>query len=174
MRLLVASTMGAGHLAPLLPFARAAAARGHEVTVAGPPSIAGSVAAAGHPFWALDDPPPDELGAVWSQVPSLPPDQQNVVVVRDIFARLGARARLPRLREACEELRPDVVLRESAELGSPVAAELAGIPHARVATSLAAMEEAVMELAAGPVDDLRASAGLPRAAPPRCSRPPPA
>ena len=160
MRALFSSTRGAGHFNPLVPFARAFGRAGHEVLVAGPPDLARQAAEAGFDFWQFDPPAEDELGAVWSRVPELPPDEANVVVVGEIFGRLNTTAALPGLRAACQEWRPDVVLRDPNEYGSALAAELEGIPHARVAIGLVSSEELAIGIAAGPVDVLRRAEGL--------------
>jgi UDP:flavonoid glycosyltransferase YjiC (YdhE family) len=161
VRALLSSTRGAGHFNPLVPFARAIERAGHEVMVAGPPDLAGPVEAAGLGFRQFDPPPPDELGAVWSRVPRLTNDEANQVVVGEIFGRLNSTAALPKLRAAFEEWRPDVVLRDPAEFGSAVAAELHGVPHARVAVGLASTEEMCLGIAAGAVDAIRRVEGLP-------------
>ena len=161
MRALFSSTRGAGHFNPLVPFARAFERAGHEVLVAGPPDLAGPVEAAGFGFWRFDPPPEGELGEVWSRVPELPPDEANATVVGQIFGRLNTTAALPRLRAAFDEWRPDVVVRDPNEYGSALAAELHGIPHARVAVSLSSSEEVALGLAAGEVDAIRRAAGLP-------------
>ena len=161
MRVLAASTRGMGHFNPLVPFLDACLRGGHEVLVGGPPTLAAAVESAGYDFWEFDDPPADELDEVWSRVPSLPPDEQNALVVRDIFARLDATASLPQLRAACRDWHPDVVLREGNEYGSAIAADLHGIPHARVGIGLSSMEELGLEIAAGTLAELRRSVGLP-------------
>ena len=161
MRALFSSTRGAGHFNPLVPFARAFERAGHEVLVAGPPDLAGPVESAGFRFSQFDPPPDDELGPVWARVPELPPEEANAAVVGEIFGRLNSTAALPRLRETCERWRPDVVLRDPNEYGSALAAELHGIPHARVAIGLASTEELGMGLAAGAVDAIRRAEGLP-------------
>jgi len=161
IRVLFSSTRGAGHLNPLLPFADACRRAGDEALICGPPPAAAAVESSGHAFWELAAPPGDELDAVWSTVPSLPPEEQNAVVIREIFGRLNTSAALPRLRQACEEWRPDVVVRETAEYGSALAAELHGIPHARVGIGLSSMEELGLRVAAAAVDDLRRAAELP-------------
>jgi UDP:flavonoid glycosyltransferase YjiC (YdhE family) len=145
----------------LVPFADACLRHGHEVLVAGPPSLAGAVERVGYEFWRFDDPPEDELADVWARVPSMPPDEQNAVVVGEIFGRLDATASLPGLREACAEWAPDVVVREPNEYGSAVAAELYEIPHARVAIGLSRMEELALRYAANAVETLRGAVGLP-------------
>ena len=160
MRALVSSTRGAGHFNPLVPFARAFERAGHEVMVAGPPPLAGPARDAGFGFWEFDPPPEDELGAIWGRVPDLPPDEANRVVVGDIFGRLNTTAALPRLRAAFEEWRPDVVLRDPNEYGAALAAELHGVPHGRIAISLASTEELGLGIAAGAIDAIRRAEGL--------------
>ena len=144
-----------------MPFARAFERAGHEVMVAGPPDLAGPVDSAGFAFWQFDPPPEDELGAVWGRVPQLPPEEANEVVVGELFGRLNTTAALPKLRAAFEEWRPDVVLRDPNEYGSALAAELHGVPHARVAVGLISSEELGLGIAAGPVDAIRQAEGLP-------------
>jgi UDP:flavonoid glycosyltransferase YjiC (YdhE family) len=161
MRALFSSTRGAGHFNPLVPFARAFERAGHELLFAGPPDLAGAVDGAGFEFWRFDPPPEDELGAVWGRVPELPPVEANEVVVGELFGRLNTTAALPRLREACEEWRPDVVLRDPNEYGSALAAELHSIPQARVAIGLASTEELGMGIAASAIDAIRKAEGLP-------------
>jgi UDP:flavonoid glycosyltransferase YjiC (YdhE family) len=161
VRALFSSTRGAGHFGPLVPFADVCLRHGHDVIFAGPPSLAGPVESAGHRFWQFDDPPEDELAEVWSRVPSLSPDEQNALVIGEVFTRLDATASLPGLRAACSQWQPDVVVRDSNEYGSAVAAELHGIPHARVAIGLSAMEGLALRMCSAPLDDLRRAAGLP-------------
>ena len=45
--MLASTTAGAGHLGPVVPFARACVAAGHDVVMAAPASFAASVGAAG-------------------------------------------------------------------------------------------------------------------------------
>ena len=161
MRALFSSTRGAGHFNPLVPFARAFERAGHEVLVAGPPDLADSVEAAGFGFWEFDPPPADELGEIWGRVPQLPPEEANEVVVGEIFGRLNSTAALPKLRAAFEEWGPDAVLRDPNEYASALAAELHGVPHARVAIGLISSEELGLGIAAGAIDAIRRAEGLP-------------
>jgi UDP:flavonoid glycosyltransferase YjiC (YdhE family) len=161
VRALFSSTRGAGHFNPLVPFARAFGRAGHEVLLAGPPDLAGPADAAGFEFWQFDPPPEDELGATWARVPELPPEEANEVVIGEIFGRLNTTAGLPRLRAACEEWRPDAVLRDPNEYGSALAAELHDTPHGRVAIGLASSEELALGIAAGAIDAIRQAEGLP-------------
>jgi UDP:flavonoid glycosyltransferase YjiC (YdhE family) len=161
VRALFSSTRGAGHFNPLVPFARAFERAGHEVLFAGPPDLGAAVEAAGFDFWEFDPPPADELGEIWERVPQLPPEEANEVVVGQIFGRLNSTAALPKLRAAFEAWRPDVMLRDPNEYASALAAELHGVPHARVAIGLVSSEELGLGIAAGPIDAIRQAEGLP-------------
>jgi UDP:flavonoid glycosyltransferase YjiC (YdhE family) len=160
VRALFTSTRGAGHFNPLVPFARAFERAGHQVMFGGPPPLADPAARAGFRFWQVDPPPEDELGAVWSRVPELPPDEANEVVVGQIFGRLNTTAALPLMRNAFEQWRPDVVLRDPNEYSGALLAEEHGIPHARVAISLISSEEAGLGIVAGEIDAIRRAEGL--------------
>lgn len=170
MRVLVASTAGAGHFRPLQPVLEAAARRGDEVLVVVPPGLLASVEATGRSFRLGVEPSQDELAQLWARFPSLPPGEAAVLVEREIFGRLCTAAMLPALEEACREWRPDLVVREPCEYASAIVAERYGIPHAQVAISLAEIEASSLALAApaleefhhGIVGRLRASPYLTR------------
>jgi UDP:flavonoid glycosyltransferase YjiC (YdhE family) len=161
MRALFSSTRGAGHFNPLVPFARAFACGGHEVIVAGPPDLAGPVDSAGFAFRRFDPPPEDQAAALWARVPQLSPEEANEVVVGELFGRLNTTAALPGLRAAFDECRPDVVLRDPNEYAAALAAEQHSVPHARVAIGLASSEELGLGIAAGAIDAIRRTEGLP-------------
>jgi UDP:flavonoid glycosyltransferase YjiC (YdhE family) len=147
VRVLFASTRGAGHFNPLVPFVEAALRGGHEVMVAGPPALAGTVERAGYPFWPGAAPPEDELGPVWARVPTVSREQAEAIVVGEIFAGLNVRAMLPSLEAACAEWRPELVLRDPSEFASAFAAERHEIPHARIAIGLLTSERTALSIA---------------------------
>ena len=124
MRALVATTAGAGHFAALLPFAAALRDAGHAVRVAAPASFASAVRRAGFAHVPLADAPPHELGTVLARLPGLSRENAaSAVMVSEVFAGLYARAALPAMRAVVEAWRPDLLLRETAEFASYVAAE---------------------------------------------------
>jgi hypothetical protein len=151
VRVLVASTHGAGHFGPLVPFLDACVRGGHEILVIGPPTLDPH----GYSFRPGASPPDDELGPLWAGIHLQPPAQGEVLVVGRIFARLNVRAMLSTLRETIEEWRPDLVLREPNEYASAIAAEEAGVAHARVAIGLALVEEGALAIAAPALEDER-------------------
>src|SRR5580765_5759493 len=128
MRVLLASTHGAGHFGPMTPLADAALAGGHEVLVMGPETLDPR----GYPFRAGGSPPADVLRELWSTMHRRPPAQAEVVVVGTIFAGLNVHAMLGPLEDVIADWKPDLVLRETSEYASAIAAERHGIPHARV------------------------------------------
>lgn len=65
-------------------------------------------------------------------------------MVGSIFAGLNVQATPPALEEAIEEWEPDLVLREPNEYASAIAAERHRVAHARVAISLALVEEGAL------------------------------
>jgi UDP:flavonoid glycosyltransferase YjiC (YdhE family) len=140
MRVLVASGPGAGHALPLLPFVTALAGRGDDVLLVVPPELEATARATGHPYRLGARPPADELDPLWSRFGAAPPAEAAVIANREIFGRLNTTAMLPAMRDAVATWRPDVVLREPCEYASAITALGAGIPHAQVGISQAAIE----------------------------------
>src|SRR4051794_14325300 len=99
MRILFASTRGAGHFGPLVPFAQALLRAGDDVLVAAPRSTAALVASAGLDLWPCDDPPERQVMAIFSASSDLEPHEAGVRVVREVFAGAFVRAALPGLGE---------------------------------------------------------------------------
>jgi UDP:flavonoid glycosyltransferase YjiC (YdhE family) len=161
MRVLFSSTRGAGHLQPLLPYARALVARGHEVAVAAPESVAMTVREAGLTLLPFDHPGDEVLAPIWARLRGMSEAEGMTVASCEIFAGVNARTALPKLRATIREWRPDLVVRESVEYGALVAAEAEGVRHARVAVHAVSFEEVFPPAVGAPVDALRAAAGLP-------------
>jgi hypothetical protein len=164
MRVLVSTTAGSGHFGPLVPFARACAAAGHEVVVAAPASFAAEVTDAGFRHRPFADAPPELMGQIFGRLPSLSFEGANEVVVADVFGRLDAQAAWPGLVQVIDDWRPDVVLREPCEFGSLAAARSAGVPQVMVAIGVSATTDYLEPLVAGPLAELDALAGLPEGA----------
>lgn len=146
MRVLVASTAGAGHFGPLRPVIDALLARGDEVLVVAPPGLAATVTALHVPHVIGADPPQPELAALWQRFAQCPPDEAAVIANREIFGRLGTAAMLPAVRSAVRDWTPDLVVREPCEYASAVVAEQAGIAHLQVAIGLARVEASALTL----------------------------
>jgi UDP:flavonoid glycosyltransferase YjiC (YdhE family) len=145
MRILFATGQGGGHFGPLVPFARAYERAGHEVMVAAPHSAAAMVERAGFAFRGVGE--PHGRSAAWAPVfsgdgPGAP------FVVRELFVGLDARAALPGMVAAVEDWRPDLIVRETCEFASCVAAEQFDLPVIDVGPHLNASIDASGLLAA--------------------------
>jgi UDP:flavonoid glycosyltransferase YjiC (YdhE family) len=163
VRVLFATTAGAGHYGPLVPFARACVAAGHDVVVAAPGSFAESVARDGFEHAEFADVPPERMGPVYGRLSELSFEEANRTVLAVIFGRLDAQAALPGVREVIADWRPDIVVREPCEFGSLVAAERAGLPQVQVAIGLGALGGFALPILEEPLAELSVLAGLPDA-----------
>jgi EryCIII-like glycosyltransferase len=161
MRVLFATTANDGHFGPLVPFLRATAAAGHEVRVAAPASYAPALERAGVAHEPFADAPPELIGPVMGRLPSLPFEEADDTVVREVFGRIDAQAGLPGVVETIGRWRPDVVVRESAELASLAAAEGAGIPHVHVCIGMHEIVTRFAEAVLDPLMELDRLVGLP-------------
>jgi UDP:flavonoid glycosyltransferase YjiC (YdhE family) len=160
MRVLFSSTRGAGHLQPLLPYAHALEAHGHEVQIAGPADIAETLRAEKLAHAPFSHPGDATLAPIWARLRGASPDEALALAIREIFAGLNSKAALPKLMETIDAWRPDLIVRDSVEFASAIAAERAGVPHARVAVHMVSFEEVIPALAADPLDELWREAGL--------------
>jgi UDP:flavonoid glycosyltransferase YjiC (YdhE family) len=161
VRVLFSTTAGSGHFGPMVPFAKACRAAGHEVTVAAPASFAAAVAAAGLDHAPFADVPPEVLGPIYGGLGQVSREEANRTVMADIFGRLDARAALPGVTEILTRWRPDVVVREFCEFASLVAAHKAGVPQVEVAIGLASGLARALEVVAASLAELDAIAGVP-------------
>jgi len=148
MRVLVASTGGAGHFNPLVPFIEALHRRGDQVLIVGPPELKAMAEATGQPFESGAAPTPRDLNLIWHRFPTLPPREAAVLINRELFGRLCTAAMLPAVERAIEAWRPDLVLRDPCEYASAIVAGRSGILHAQVAISQARIEASSLTLAA--------------------------
>jgi UDP:flavonoid glycosyltransferase YjiC (YdhE family) len=160
MRLLFATTAGAGHFGPLIPFARGAVGLGHDVIVAAPSMFESSVIDAGFDFRPLGERPEAEREAMFGRMYRASFDEANTIMIRDGFAGIYARAALPSMLDLIREWRPDRVIRESLEFASLAAAEALGTVHVQVATGLFSTLDSDIRPARAAVRDLLSAAGV--------------
>jgi UDP:flavonoid glycosyltransferase YjiC (YdhE family) len=160
MRIMFCTKSGAGHLGPLVPFAKAFLRNNDEVVVTAPLEMAEMVAAAGLDHHPLPDPPQDRRGPLFARARQMDPQAANAMVVSDVFVRIDTRAGYAHVLAAVESHRPDVMLIDSSDFAAALAAEATGTPAVTVGITLARHRE----LLAGPVDEaldeVRAELGL--------------
>jgi UDP:flavonoid glycosyltransferase YjiC (YdhE family) len=156
MRILVASTGGAGHVTPMLPIARACRRAGHDVALIGPPMLSSVAEQEGLPFIAGALPDESETGPLWARVPHLPRDEAESLVVGQIFAGANVRAMLPAMRDAVGAWSPEVIVREPAEFASAVVADEQGVPSVQVGVGLIAAQQLISAMAEPALEEWRA------------------
>ncbi|MGA9749899.1 MAG: glycosyltransferase [Nocardioides sp.] len=162
MRILFTFIGGRGHLQPLIPVARAAAAAGHVVAVAGSRKQGDHIRAAGLEAIATGAPvpTPEQTGPTRDLTPLQPVDpRQDERDFVESFARRGARRHATAVLDVVRRWRPDVLVRDEADFGSGVAAERAGVPCV-VLLVLAAGSLLRRDLVVGPLAELRDEHGL--------------
>ncbi|MEU7865877.1 glycosyltransferase [Dactylosporangium sp. NPDC049140] len=151
MRILFGFAGGSGHVQPLLPLARAAAARGHAVAFTGRP---GGLPDGFEGFPAGTDAPNERR-------PLLALDREREArEFRDGFGGWIARERAATTREVAARWRADLVVCDDADFGSMIAAESLGLPHASVVVLAAGTFGRPPGLAAV-LDETRSVYGLP-------------
>ncbi|MEI9936223.1 MAG: glycosyltransferase [Pseudomonadota bacterium] len=160
MRGLFSSTRGAGHLQPLLPYARALVARNHEVVVAAPSEASEALRSAELPHAPFDHPGEAVLTPIWARLKDARSEEAMAIAACEIFAGANPSFALPKLQATIRSFRPELVVRESFEFAALVAAEAASVRHARVAVHATSFEVPLSALIDGPIDALRSLAGL--------------
>ena len=160
MRVLITTNAGAGHWHPLVPFAQALRASGHEVAFATSPIGCTALTALGFLcFPAGADETAEEAQARREHAAALPGTEAAAWNWVNLFARSWASRRLPDLLAVCQEWTPAVVMREDLELSGCIAAERFGVPHATI--QVTAWRPWFRPLIAQVLNDLRAAVGLP-------------
>lgn len=160
MRVLCSTTAGEGHFGPVRVLAQACHAAGHEVRVAAPVSFADSVERAGLEHVPVAEPSAAAMGVVFASLARMSREEANRTVMAEVFGRLDAQAAFPDVQAAVTSWRPDVVLRDPAELASLAVAEASGIAHIEVAIAVAALMEWGLVHLAEPMLELDELAGL--------------
>jgi UDP:flavonoid glycosyltransferase YjiC (YdhE family) len=160
MRILFTFIGGLGHFDPLEPVARASVAAGHDVAVACAGGLTARVESAG--FQGLATSAPRPAGPPARDMTPLSRVDAHAAEIEfaENFAGKGARRHADAIQAHIREWRPDIVVRDEADFGSAIAAELWGIPIATVLV-LASGMLIQPHLVAPPLATLRADHGLP-------------
>jgi UDP:flavonoid glycosyltransferase YjiC (YdhE family) len=132
MIVLFTCVVGHGHFHPLIPLARALEGAGHRVVVATDPGFCPYVRRVGfeaHPA-GLDQPEAQARFVAatpgWAETP---PEDRMPLQFPGLFAGVRAPRMLEDLEGLMAEVRPDLVIHDTAELAGAIAAEVAGVPH---------------------------------------------
>lgn len=159
MRVLLTVQPGSGHWFPLVPFAQAIEAAGHEVAFASTPDTCSALKAIGYQaFPAGADETSEEEDARQKHMANFSPQERAAFMWTNVFAGSRAERRLPDMLALMRDWRPDVVLRELTEFTGCIAAEQLDIPHAAV--QITAFSPARHRLIIPQLNRLRESVGL--------------
>ncbi|TDC85959.1 glycosyltransferase [Micromonospora sp. KC606] len=133
MKLLFCSLPAHDHLLELIPVAEAAKRCGHDVAIAVSERFAATVEALGIEHITAG---PDWVGAFIDDLDGdvLPEDMEDFTqtFLAELFCGDAAIAMGNDVAKAIEDWNPDIVLRDTGELGGYLAAERAGLPHVTV------------------------------------------
>ena len=156
MRVLFTVVGVLGHIHPLVPIARAVQAAGHEVACAVPAPVLPTVERAGFRCFPADVAPAREsFGRAFPEMLALTGTDLADFHRRHVFAGLRAEPMARDVHALAPARRPDVIVRDDAELGGCVAAERLGLLHAAV--QVIADRPRLRALIAGPLGELRAA-----------------
>lgn len=161
MRLLITFVGGLGHLAPLLPLARAASDDGHVVAIAGSGGLVPRIEEAGFTAFATSTPPHHHQAPVTQgrkPLEIMDARATELEFARN-FADRGARRMAGAVPDVIREFKPSLVLRDETDLGTTIAAEVLDVPVASHVV-LAAGMLIRPELVAPRLDAVRAEHGL--------------
>lgn len=159
MRVLFTTLPGFGHWHPLILFAAALRAAGHEVAFATTPAACAAIDALGFRcFPAGSDETATEARVRRERMASLG-SESPTWVLPNLFAGAWAADRLPGLLTICASWQPTLLVRENMEFAGCIAAERLGLPHATV--QVAAWRPQTHPLIVAPLNRLRDSVGLP-------------
>lgn len=154
-RMLFCAAGGHGHLQPLLPLAERACAIGHEVAVSGAAALQSYVTERGLRFVPTGPDP------VTNRTPLLPYDleHERAVIGGHFIGRLGP-ARAHDLITLIRGWPVDLIVRDGADFGAAIAAEILRLPHAVVVIQGSGGFVRPRDIEV-PLEQLRATFGLP-------------
>ena len=154
LRVLCTSTGGLGHVQALAPVALALRSRGHDVHWAVAEDGGNTVAAMGFewtPAGLTTSARGDRVATDLARIMRLPMAERRGPLFAALFARAAGPVMQRDLAPVFERVRPDVVLRETAEVAAAPMAKARKIPFVSVAFSGVLPEQARPEV----LDDLR-------------------
>ena len=138
---------------PLVEIAAALREQNHECILLVPPSLVDAARESGLRVVAGDQPSAEAVEAIWERVRQRPPQQVVGLVDRELFAGLATDATRPAAEELIAEFRPDLVVRESCEYATSMAAHCRAVPQVQVGVSAAVIDAGVLNDVAASLDN---------------------
>lgn len=134
MRVLFSSTSGYGHLFPMVPLARAFIAAGHDVLWATGDDACRHVVAAGIPAAPAGLSGPqlrEQVQGLSAAAAAIPPLDRAAFMFPAMFAETFAAPMVADLLPLARRWRPQLLVHEHGELGSPLVGAVLGLPSVR-------------------------------------------
>lgn len=129
MRVLCSTTPMEGVFAPFVPLGKALLAAGHEVLVVTGPDLLPRVAREGFATRAAGPTAMEgAIAAMGDPAVTAAPEGEPWHFGGAMFGAIIAPAKLPALREAAEEFRPDLIVHPPVDLAAPLLATMLGLP----------------------------------------------
>jgi UDP:flavonoid glycosyltransferase YjiC (YdhE family) len=132
MKVLVASTPGWGHVAPMLPVVDELRRRGHEIVWVTADDARSRLVDRGYDVQVhglpLTERLPRAMGILAERAGDIPTTSMRAHAFTTHFALLAAPAAIDGIRSVSSSFRPDVIVREPGELASTIVARASGIP----------------------------------------------
>ena len=162
MRFLFTSLAGLGHFHPLVPAARALEAEGHVVVFGTATSFHRTVEGSGFRvvsagFDRERDGSDERFARLQGELETVSPEgpARTLFRIRSLFAGLYAEWMVRDLLAFAADWKPDVIVREVAQFGGCIAAEVLGIPHASVRSNTMLSSDSARHLVAEQMTGLR-------------------
>lgn len=133
MRILFTANPGFGHVHPMMPLARALAARGHDVRWAVALDACPRIEAAGFQTFPSGMGGPQrqaEFDRCRAAVSTLAPEQRPEVLFPAFFGEVCTPPMLDDLLPVIDGWQPALIVNDASELAAPLAAQLRRVPHA--------------------------------------------
>ena len=135
---MISTTPGAGHVNPVVPFARAWVDQGHHVTWVTAPTGCEAVSGLGVDVRAAGIDTAERTTRVLERHPELftvAPRDRRPILFAGGFAEVAAPLVVDELERVIRDVRPDLIVHEVAELAAPALAAASGVPLVTVAFS---------------------------------------
>ena len=163
MKILFSCIAAISHFKPMLPFANALKARGHDVRFATSVELSEDISKAGFQLLTLDRPSEQASDQVKQQFANIPAKDLGKIYAAQVFLDIFPKTALPKLLKDLASWRPDLIVREPTEFSSLIAAQKLGIRHVRIEIVNGESEESLATNYHKQIDKLRSDVGLPPA-----------
>lgn len=149
------------HFHPLVPVAQALVGAGHEVAFACSEDNRPAAEATGFRLFPAGTSMRELLPGLMPRLMALPAEQRDAWVMRHTFGGALPERIIPDLLAICRAWAPDIIVRDTLELGGCVVAEHLDLPHASVEVGIFMSAPWLAQLIGDNLQRLRAGLGLP-------------